>query len=74
MNPLFFIHGVSNCKKGRGFDKNQIRMSKKQNLITDILQVAKNGDCVMDGDLFFSLAFRTESELIKIAQELNIKI
>lgn len=49
-------------------------MSKKQNLITDILQVAKNGDCVTDGDLFFSLAFRTESELIKIAQELNIKI
>ncbi|MGK0447022.1 MAG: hypothetical protein ACJA2M_000793 [Polaribacter sp.] len=49
-------------------------MSKKKNLITDILQVAKNGDSFMGGDLFFSLAFRTESELIKIAQELNIKI
>ena len=49
-------------------------MSKKQDLITDILQVAKNGDCTIDGDLFFSLAFRTESELIKIAQELNIKL
>ena len=49
-------------------------MSKKQDLITDILQVAKNGDCNIDGDLFFSLAFRTEIELTKIAQELNIKL
>ena len=49
-------------------------MSKKQDLITDILQVAKNGDCTIDGDLFFTLAFRTESELIKIVQELNIKL
>lgn len=48
-------------------------MSKKEQLMIDILQVAKNGDCVMNGDLFFSLAFRTESELMKIAQELNIK-
>lgn len=44
----------------------------KKKLITAILQcVAVNGLC-NTGELFFTLAFKTESELKKIARELNI--
>jgi hypothetical protein len=48
-------------------------MNKKQ-LIEEILQKLKAGDCYISGDLVFSLAFRTEKELKQIAQELYIRI
>ena len=41
-------------------------------MIHEILITAKAGGCYMDGDMLFSLAFRTESELKNIASELNI--
>jgi hypothetical protein len=49
-------------------------MKTKEELYADILQAAKAGECYISGDLVFALAFRTLSELQKIAQELNIPI
>jgi hypothetical protein len=46
---------------------------KKAVLIKEILMVAKANNVPTTGDLFFSLAFRTEKELIAIAKELRIK-
>ena len=46
---------------------------KKKQLITDILQVCKISDCGGRDKIFLALAFLSESELIKIAAELNIK-
>lgn len=44
----------------------------KKNLITAILQcMAANGKYI-SGELFFTLAFRTESELKAICRELHI--
>jgi hypothetical protein len=45
----------------------------KQQMIQDILINAKANNVITDGDLFFALAFRTETELKKICQEMNIK-
>lgn len=48
-------------------------METKAKLINEILQVCKASDkCPTTGDLFFSLAFRTETELRNMAHELNI--
>lgn len=44
----------------------------KEAMIKEILIAAKAGGAYMGGDLFFGLAFRTEAELRKICQELNI--
>lgn len=61
---------------------NSIKMQKKTNkeiLIQEIIQVcavsniSSNGKCPITGELFFSLAAADESELRKIASELNIK-
>jgi len=49
-------------------------MKSKSALITDILLACKAGGCYMGGDILFALVFRTEAELKKIAQTLNIKI
>lgn len=51
--------------------------NRKDYLITDILQVCKvselsTGEIITTGELFFSLAAMSESELIKVANELNI--
>lgn len=52
-------------------------MKKKAEMINKIMevaQVAKASGKYMDmGDLFLGLAFRTESELIQICREMNIK-
>lgn len=49
-------------------------MIKKEDLIIDILQVIKISNLNTTGDVFFSLAFRSENELIEIARDLNIKV
>jgi len=46
----------------------------KAKLIEDILQAISAGGGYITGDFVFFLAFRTESELVKIIHELNIKI
>lgn len=45
----------------------------KAAMINEILLVAKANDVCVSGDLFFGLAFRTESELQEICNDLNIK-
>ena len=47
-------------------------MEKRKKLIEEILQVCKASDVPTTGDLFFTLAFRTEKELRKIASALLI--
>jgi len=47
-------------------------MDAKSKLINEILQVCKVNDVPTTGDLFFSLAFRTEGELRGMASDLNI--
>ena len=55
------------------------KKSNKEILIQDILQVcavsniSSDGKCPVTGELFFSLLAADESELRKIASELNIK-
>ncbi len=49
-------------------------IEKRKPLINEILQTCKANDVPTTGDLFFSLAFRTEAELKDIAQDLHIKI
>lgn len=44
----------------------------KEIMIQEILIQCKVNNTPTTGDLFFSLAFRTEPELIKICSELNI--
>ena len=45
----------------------------KQAMIDEILIQCKANNVPTTGDLFFSLAFRTEQELKKICQTLGIK-
>lgn len=44
----------------------------KEAMINEILMVCKANNVPTTGDLFFSLAFRTESELKRICKELNV--
>jgi hypothetical protein len=44
----------------------------KKKLITAILQCIAANELYISGDLFFTLAFRTESELKAICRELHI--
>lgn len=44
----------------------------KSSMVTAIIQTAKANNVHTGGDLFFSLAFRTEAELKKICSELHI--
>jgi hypothetical protein len=44
----------------------------KKNLITAILQCMAANGIYITGELFFALAFRTESELKQICRELHI--
>lgn len=46
----------------------------KKILINRILQTISAGGGYISGELFFTLAFRTEKELKKICRELNIVI
>ncbi len=48
------------------------RKQMKKKLIQEILLQAKANDLYISGDLFFSLAFRTEKELIKICRKIGI--
>ena len=54
----------------KGVKKNAT--TKKARLIEDILQAVKCGTAPITGDFVFMLAFRTESELIEIANEFHI--
>lgn len=49
------------------------KKTDKERMITDILQACAAGGCFISGELFFSLAFRTDSELRAICRELCIK-
>jgi hypothetical protein len=44
----------------------------KKNLITAILQCMAANGLYISGELFFTLAFRTEAELKQICRELHI--
>jgi hypothetical protein len=46
----------------------------KETLINEILQQCKANDVPTTGDLFFSLAFLTESQLVDVCSKLNINI
>lgn len=46
----------------------------KKNMIAEILLVCKANNIKSDGDIFLALCFRSESELIKICNELHIKV
>jgi len=46
----------------------------KAKMIQEILIAYKAGGGYADGDIFLALAFRSESELIAICTELNIKV
>lgn len=48
--------------------------TRKNNLITDILIACKANDVYIGGDLFLAIIFKTEAELVHIAQQLNIKV
>lgn len=50
------------------------REMDKSAMINEILQACKANGVYTSGDLFFSLAFRSESELKRICQELHIKL
>jgi len=43
-------------------------------MIDEILLVCKANNVYTSGELFFSLVFRTESELMTICKELHIKV
>lgn len=45
----------------------------KENLIKEILMCCKASNTYTGGDLFFSLAFKSEKELKQICQTLYIK-
>lgn len=49
-------------------------MLNKSQMIDEILIQCKANNVPTTGDLFFGLAFRTESELKKMCTELNINI
>ena len=51
-----------------------ITVMNKEQMINEILIQCKANNVPTTGDLFFSLAFRTESELKTICSELNIKL
>ena len=46
----------------------------KEQIRHEILINLKTNGVYVSGDLWFSLAFRTKEELIKIAQEMNIRV
>jgi len=50
--------------------KGENKMKTKKYLINAIIAATRNAD----GDLFFSLAFRTRKELLEICKLANIKI
>ncbi len=45
----------------------------KEAMIHEIINNCKANDVYVSGDMFFSLAFKSESELHTICNELNIK-
>ena len=47
---------------------------KKKNLVTDIIQTLRAGDCYISGDLFFSLIFLDNKQLKSIAGELYMNV
>ncbi|NQZ48713.1 MAG: hypothetical protein HRT95_00580 [Moritella sp.] len=49
-------------------------VTKIEAMITEILLVCKANDKPVNDDIFFALAFRIESELIKICHELDIRV
>lgn len=46
----------------------------KANMIKHIITQAKACGVNVDGDMFFSLAFRSESELIKIGKKMGVDL
>jgi hypothetical protein len=53
--------------------KGDLNMTKDQ-IRQEILITIKANNIYISGDVYFALVFRTKQELIKIAQEMNIKI
>jgi len=47
---------------------------EKKEMIKHIITQAKACGVDVDGDMFFSLAFRTESELIKIGKNMGVDL
>ena len=45
----------------------------KEQMVAEILIVMKANGVTTTGDMFFALAFRTDSELRKICRELHIR-
>jgi hypothetical protein len=46
----------------------------REQMINAILQAAKTSGIYLSGDLFFSLAFKSKNQLIKICNQLYIKV
>jgi hypothetical protein len=68
--------GYSMCIGGESFHHPPPAMTttqRKQALRHDIMNVIKANNCEVTGDFWFTLVFRTESELKEIAQGLHVK-
>lgn len=53
-------------------DKPDTQSERSKNLRHDIMLAIKANNIPVSGDIWISLIFRTESELVKIAKELHI--
>jgi hypothetical protein len=55
-------------------DRVKAKKLGKQEMMEEIMLSASASGYRIDGDVFFALAFRTESELRQICRELHIKV